>query len=250
MISQEIEPPTVALVMAGGSGNRFGDELPKQFHQVLGRPIICYVLQVLEDHPEIDEIAVVCHKDYIDLVWELAKEFAITKLSWVTQGGSTFQESARFGVNYLSKQLPPESLIPIVIAVQPLLESYIIDDSLRVAKKFGNAIAGSELYYNVAFENGSSQVDIWTDSYLLKAGLRTMNAPWTFRLETLVRIYEDANRLDIGNGPNDYTATTAIDLGHRLYFSIDDSLNRIKITTREDLALFRAYVAASDLGKD
>ena len=50
----------IALIIAGGSGARMGQDIPKQFLTVNEKPVIVYTLEAFEHHPEIDEIAVVC----------------------------------------------------------------------------------------------------------------------------------------------------------------------------------------------
>ena len=55
-----------AILLAGGVGERLGAGLPKQFLEVAGKPLICYSLETLNDHPLIEAIEIVCVHDYID----------------------------------------------------------------------------------------------------------------------------------------------------------------------------------------
>ena len=59
----------IALILAGGVGNRFGAKIPKQFVKVLGKPVLAYTLDVFENHPDIDAILVSCVKPYMDYLW-------------------------------------------------------------------------------------------------------------------------------------------------------------------------------------
>ena len=53
----------VAVLLAAGVGSRLGADIPKQFLDVAGRPMLAYTLQAFDSHPEVDVIEVVCHKD-------------------------------------------------------------------------------------------------------------------------------------------------------------------------------------------
>jgi len=228
----------IALVLAGGSGVRMGGETPKQFLEVLGKPVIGYTLETLEAAPCIDAVCVVCVAGYEDRVWGLARDHALAKVQWVTPGGASFQESARAGAYFLQSVAAPDDLVVMVMSVQPLISVALLEDSLRVCAAHGNAIAGKEAIYNFSpvAEDGSS------GSYTLKRGQMTLNLPWTFPLRTLVSAYRQAEQTGAGLGPFDYTPTMLIDQGERIWFSRDDALNQIKITTQCDLDLFEGYI--------
>ena len=78
----------VALLIAGGSGNRMHQDIPKQFITVNERPVIVYTLEAFENHPEIDALAVVCIQGWEQVLWAYAKQFNITKLKWVVSEGA------------------------------------------------------------------------------------------------------------------------------------------------------------------
>ena len=69
----------IALLIAGGSGNRMHQDIPKQFITVNERPVIVYTLEAFEKHPEIDAIAVVCIKGWEQVLIAYAKQFNISK---------------------------------------------------------------------------------------------------------------------------------------------------------------------------
>ena len=88
----------IALIIAGGSGSRMGQDIPKQFINVYDKPIIVYTLESFQKHPEIDAIEVVCIDGWHDVLWAYAKQFGIEKLKWVVSNGDTAQESIRNGL--------------------------------------------------------------------------------------------------------------------------------------------------------
>ena len=79
----------IAIIIAGGSGHRMGQDIPKQFINVYDKPVLIYTLESFQKHPQIDAIEVVCIDGWHDILWAYAKQFNIDKLKWVVSGGST-----------------------------------------------------------------------------------------------------------------------------------------------------------------
>ena len=83
---------TTAIILAGGTGHRMKQDIPKQFIHVYDKPIIIYTLESFQKHPQIDAIEVVCLEGWHEILWAYAKQFNITKLRWIVPGGTTGQE--------------------------------------------------------------------------------------------------------------------------------------------------------------
>ena len=81
----------IVIVLAGGVGSRTGLDRPKQFVEVLGRPILAYTCDIFQKNQEIDAIEIVCHRDWIDYCKNMVKENNISKVKWIVEGGETFQ---------------------------------------------------------------------------------------------------------------------------------------------------------------
>ena len=84
-----------ALIIAGGSGNRMGQDIPKQFMHVDNCPIIIHTMMAFQKHPDIQGIAVVCLAGWETVLQSYANQFCITKLKWIFPGGN------RLGIYYL-----------------------------------------------------------------------------------------------------------------------------------------------------
>ena len=93
----------IALIIAGGSGQRMGQDIPKQFINVADKPVIVYTLEAFQYHANIDLIAVVCIEGWEQVLWAYAKQFNITKLKHVILGGQNGQDSIRNGLFELEK---------------------------------------------------------------------------------------------------------------------------------------------------
>ena len=89
----------IALLIAGGSGNRMGQDIPKQFMHVDGCPIIIHTMRCFQSHPDIDAIAVVCLKGWETVLQAYANQFCIDKLKWIFPGGkSDINSSLKFEI--------------------------------------------------------------------------------------------------------------------------------------------------------
>ena len=93
-----------ALIIAGGSGNRMGQDIPKQFMHVDNCPIIIHTLMAFQKHPDIQGIAVVCLAGWETVLQSYANQFNITKLKWVFPGGDNGQQSIHNGIFGLKEQ--------------------------------------------------------------------------------------------------------------------------------------------------
>ena len=112
----------VAVIIAGGSGHRMHQDIPKQFLNVYDKPVLLYTLEGFQEHPDIDAIEVVCIEGWENVLWAYAKQFGITKLRWVIPGGSTGQESIRNGVYNLKEHCTADDVIIIHDGIRPLVE--------------------------------------------------------------------------------------------------------------------------------
>ena len=88
----------IALIIAGGNGQRMQQEIPKQFLNVNDKPVIVYTLEAFQRHPDIDKIAVVCLDGWHDILRAYARQYRIDKVDWVISGGENGQASIRNGV--------------------------------------------------------------------------------------------------------------------------------------------------------
>ena len=111
-----------ALIIAGGTGNRMGQDIPKQFINVYDKPVIVYTLEAFQKHPQIDAIQVVCIDGWHDILKAYAKQFGITKLKEVVSGGASAQESIRNGVYSLENVCKADDLIIVHDGVRPLVQ--------------------------------------------------------------------------------------------------------------------------------
>lgn len=121
---------TIALLIAGGSGARMHQDIPKQFLTVNEKPVIVYTLEAFQKHPEIDSIAVVCISGWENVLRAYAKQFNITKMEHIFPGGDCGQASIRNGVFGLEKYFEPDDVVLIHDAIRPMVSADIISDCI------------------------------------------------------------------------------------------------------------------------
>lgn len=228
----------VAMVIAAGDGRRFGGDTPKQFVEVLGKPVIAYALESLEASPLIDAIEVVCKPEYGALVESIARRFGISKLKWLAEGGETCQASIRHGVLALRDALDDGDILMIHMAVSPMLTPETVARAIAVCREKGCSFAA----YPINICMGRRVGDDWTDQAVYKEDYVELNAPWTFRYGDVYALYREADRLGLGRDARDYTVNLWLCMGHRAYTFPGDDACRMKITTPHDLKVFEALL--------
>ena len=227
-----------AVIIAGGSGHRMGQDIPKQFINVYDKPILIYTLEAFQKHPKIDAIEVVCIDGWHDMVWAYAKQFHIDKLKWIVSGGKTVQESIRNGVYNLEGKCSEEDIVVIHDGIRPLVDETVLSDVIVTCEKYGNAV--TSLPYNEQIFVVDAEIS--TVKYIPRETLRRVSTPQAYRFGKLDRAYHEAFEKEIGIYGSSYANTMMVELGERLYFAAGSDKN-IKLTTPDDLEMFKAYLA-------
>ena len=230
----------IAVILAGGVGARLGAGIPKQFVEVLGKPVIVYTIEKFNSHPEIDAIEVVCVEDYIDILKGLIIKFDLEKVKYVVKGGAVFQDSVINGVNGLKDVAGDEDVLLIHWAASPFISHEEISDAIRVCKEKGNSIAAFPAYllYGLKSDNGASTTKgIDRDSFMI------MNAPQCFKYGYVKQLYDEAARTGMLEKVEPHTTTLMYAMGREIFFSKGNQ-NSIKITTKEDIDMFLGYLLA------
>lgn len=227
----------IALIIAGGSGNRMHQDIPKQFITVNEKPVIVYTLEAFEKHQEIDVIAVVCIEGWAQVLQAYAKQFGITKLKHIVPGGKNGQESIFNGVMELEKNYDREDFVLIHDAIRPMVSTDIITDNLRVAREYGNAITVIPCAEAmIETEDGFVSVGSYP-----RERLKRTQTPQAFRIGDIC----NAHRMALEKGITNSVAscTLMIELGRKVFFSMGSEKN-IKLTTVEDIDIFKALLTA------
>ena len=229
----------VAIIIAGGSGHRTGQDIPKQFISIYDKPVLFYTVESFQKHLQVDAIEIVCIDGWLDMVWAYAKQFDITKLKWVVKAGNSAQESIRNGVYNLEDKCSADDIVIIHDGIRPLVDEGVLTDVIEKCKQYGNAV--TSLPYNEQIFLVDDEIS--TVKYIPRETLRRVSTPQAYTYGKLDQAYHEAYEKEIGIHGSSYANTMMVELGERLYFAAGSDKN-IKLTTKDDLEMFKAYVKA------
>ena len=221
---------TIAIIIAGGVGSRVGAAVPKQFVEVLGKPVIAYTLDRFQNHQE--------------CLNSIVKKNGITKVIKIVKGGSEYERSIMNGVAGLNGIAKTGDVVMIHWSASPFVTEDIISDNIRVCKERGNAISASYSYLLYGTNDGDcAKKSINRESFM------TLSAPQSFLYEVIVDIYKKVEEKKMFDYCEAHTTAFMTELNIPIYFS-KGSHSNIKITTGEDLDLFRGYLLNSKYPSD
>ncbi len=226
----------IALIIAGGIGSRMHQDIPKQFINVHDKPVIIYTLEVFQHHPNIDSIEVVCLEGWHDILKAYAKQFGITKLENIVNGGETGQESIRNGLYDLSKRYyDDDDIVLIHDAIRPMVTADIISDNIRVCRTYGNAttvIPCTSVMLKTTDLLGCEQ-------QIPRDDLKITQTPQSFYLNELIDVHKKAIKKNME--PSIASCALYIEMGKKVFLSTGSEKN-IKLTTPEDIEIFTALL--------
>ena len=233
----------IAIIIAGGSGSRMGQNIPKQFINVYDKPVLVYTLESFQRHPMIDAIEVVCIEGWEQVLQAYANQFNISKLQWITKGGGSAQESIRNGVYNLEGKVNDDDIIIIHDGIRPMIDDSVLTDVINKAKEYGNAV--TSMPYNEQIFVVDKDDEQTTTQFIPRETLRRVSTPQAYRYDLLVTKYHEAYAKNIGIHGSHYANTMMVELGVRLHFAKGSDKN-IKLTTKDDLELFKGYMTKEE----
>lgn len=227
----------IAIILAGGTGTRVNAGMPKQFVEILGKPILIYTIEKFENHPCIDAIEIVCVENYIEHLKKLVEQYNLSKVRWIVKGGDNFQHSVLNGVLNLHNKISLKDIVLIHYAASPFVSDDIINDGINVAKEKGNCTSATPCFLLTGSNDDGKQ----STQFIDRDKIMQLNSPQCFRYEYVFQLYQEALSKNLLDQVEPHTTSLMYLLGHTIYFSKGNQTN-IKITTKEDLDLFEGYV--------
>ena len=227
----------IALIIAGGVGQRMGQDIPKQFLHVNDKPVIIYTLEVFQKHPDINEIEVVCLDGWHEVLKAYAKQFGITKLVNVVNGGLNGQDSIRNGVMDIAlRHCSEDDIVVIHDSIRPMVSLDIITDNIRVCRKYGNAT--TVIPCNTAMLKSENALE--STIQLSRNQVKMTQTPQSFHLKEFVDVHREA--LNRGITASVASCTLYIEMGKKVFLSKGSEKN-LKLTTIDDVEIFKALLA-------
>ena len=220
--------PEYALIVAGGKGTRMKTNLPKQFLEIKGRPVLMHTIDAFYRYSDTLLVILVLPEED-QPTWEaLCQQHAFTRPLQIVAGGASRFQSVQNGLRHIQGT----GLVAIHDGVRPLIREDIIAASFRLAAVHGSAVAAVRLKdsIRVTDQHHTRAVD--------RSLYRLIQTPQTFKIDLIQQAYalpEDATLTD--------DASVAERAGHTISL-FEGSYDNLKITTPEDLIVAEALLDA------
>jgi 2-C-methyl-D-erythritol 4-phosphate cytidylyltransferase/2-C-methyl-D-erythritol 2,4-cyclodiphosphate synthase len=222
-----------AVIVAAGRGYRAGGEIPKQYREIAGEPVIRPTVAAFLRHPDVHAVQTVIHPDDESFFGAATRGFE--NLLPPVAGGATRQSSVRAGLEALHSQ-PPDFVL-IHDAARPFLSSDLIKRAIKAAMASGAAVPAVPITDTVKQIDDQDMVAETLD----RGRLRTVQTPQAFAYDLIV----DFHRRAAAAGRDDFTDDAALAewAGHRVSVFAGEATN-VKLTTNDDFVRAEALSMA------
>ncbi len=215
------------IVVAGGSGTRMGADLPKQFIELNGKPILMHTVKNLHESDAELELVLVLPKDQQDNWRKLCAKHGFDVSHVIADGGDTRFQSVRNGLEKASKV----GLIGVHDGVRPFVSAELVNRCFDAASAHGAAVPVTPVVQSLRKLKGELSEAVSREDY------RQVQTPQCFRSDVLIDAYDSADRTDYSDDASVVEAS-----GKRITLVDGDEVN-IKITTPFDLKLAKLIIA-------
>lgn len=228
----------IAIILAGGLGNRVGGDKPKQLLPLAdGRTILEHSVDAFEQAPSIDEIAIVMHPDYSDEVQGLCEQNDWQKVTKIIPGGSERWESSWHAiVAYMDED--EESALWFHDAARPFVSQRILADialALKTHSAVTVAVPVTETLYRVERRRASAGENEWkVESVPARSEYMRAQTPQAFRMDVVASAYMKAIADEAVIATDDVGIVRKYAPKQSVYIVMGDEDNR-KITFAQDL---------------
>lgn len=224
----------IAVILAAGNSTRLGGETPKQFKIINEKPVFMYSVNAFLNVKEIDEIYIVCAKEYFDEIQKYAGFAGDFRIKTPIIGGKTRQESVKNALDVIYQNHDKNDVILIHDSARALLTEDIIIRNIEASKKYHAITTAIPLHDTVATSLDQKSLDAFQNRDILFS----IQTPQTFRLATIYAAHEAAKLTNL-TATDD--ARLVQDNGGEIHIVLGNK-NNFKITTIEDLKLFEALL--------
>jgi len=219
-----------AILPSAGSGRRMGENIPKQFLKIQGKPIFVYTLEKFDLCQLINEVVLVVRTEDVDGVKKTVEEWGIRKVSNVIAGGRERQDSVLSGLKILSEEV---NIVVIHDAVRPFVSVKKIEEVVKVAGEKDAAISAVPMKDTIK-RGEDGRVEATLDRSLLWS----VQTPQAFKTDLIKRAFEKAKQ-DGVYATDDSSLVER--LGYPVYI-VEGEERNIKITSPEDLIIAEVFV--------
>lgn len=223
------------IILAGGKSGRNRQNIPSQFININGKPILVYCMQVYEEHPAIDDVYVVCLRGWESIVEAYAKQYGITKLRSIIPAGNSGIFSLKNGLDHIKESYQSNDIVIVQEATRPMVRAEMISKLLQSAAEKNSATVCHSMNDYLQFDVSGGKA-----KYINRDSVIALQSPEAHRISIMNEVFEKAQKQ---NHPLVESCFTMLmySLGYDINF-IEGNVNNIKITREEDIAAFAALV--------
>ncbi|OPZ36114.1 MAG: 2-C-methyl-D-erythritol 4-phosphate cytidylyltransferase 1 [Tenericutes bacterium ADurb.BinA155] len=227
-------PQHIAIVLLGGLGTRFASRLPKQFTLAGEKPLMCYALKAVNDSPDIDDVIVVTAAAFGKATQDVISDYRFRKVSAVIDGGTEREDSVWNALCYLKDRgIEDNDIVLICDGDRPNLTGDLIKANLDTATHYGAAVTAIPSTDSVIY----SEDGLKAGEYLPRKLVYLAQTPQTFQFDLIFKAHQKARKKPKLVFTDD--ASIACYSKKKPAIVLGSTAN-IKITTKQDVALFLA----------
>lgn len=225
---------TAVIILAGGKTGRNSRNIPNQFIDVHGKPIIVYCMEVYQQHPSVDDIYIVCMRGWENIVNDYAKQFGITKLAGLVSAGNSGAASLKNAFELIKGKYSTKDVVMVQEATRPMVTTETISKLLLACDESGSATICHSMNDYVQFDLSGDYPE-----YLEREKIIALQSPEAHRVSLLEEVFTMAE--NSGHPLTESNCTMLMyDLGFDINF-IEGGINNIKIEREEDIIKFSAW---------
>lgn len=221
---------TVAIILAGGKSSRNQQNIPNQFINILGKPVIVYCLEAYQAHPAINDIYIVCLKGWEQIVTAYAEQYHITKLRGLIPAAASGILSVKNGLEYVKSRYSEEDIIIFQEATRPMVSVDMVSKLLYSCYEKGSANICQSMKDYVQFTYVDKKAN-----YINRDTVVSLESPEAYRIGMISDVFSTAKKQQLALTES-CCAMLLFNLGYDINF-IEGSVNNIKIVRQEDVAI-------------
>lgn len=220
-----------AIVLAAGKGTRMHSDIPKQYMELNGYPVLYYALKTFEES-FVDEVVLVCREEEIPFCWkEIVEKYHFTKVKKVVAGGKERYQSVQKGIQAIEES----DYVYIHDGARPFLTQEILKRSQEKVEQCNACVVGMPVKDTIKIVDANGKIKDTPDrNYVWQ-----MQTPQVFSYDIIKAAYEKLDKAKDTNYTDD-----AMVVEKMLHYPIQlvmGSYQNIKITTPEDMKIGCLY---------
>jgi len=217
---------TFVIIPASGKGKRGGTATPKQYLRFHGKELIVYTLEVFQRNNLVDEIIISAEQPYFTLLNKIAKDYNLTKISQLVEGGEERQDSVYNALKAIKAE--DDDLVAVHDAARPMLSDSILTKAINTAKEKGNALVCLKARDTLL------KGDQIVKEYIDRSEIYYVQTPQIFKYKDLKKAMKKAYEKNfIGTDESMLIKELGIDIN-----IVEGSMLNFKVTTMTDIEMF------------